>query len=500
MTHRTQSPEPDIQAGESAPAHPERWLAGFGTVVAGLLLVWQFSFLDYSRALVDLWKISEGEVTGFLVFTAAVAMLTGAWLWSVRALRVITLGQVWLPVAGVTMMVFLAFLLVYPATAIDVYIYAARSHLFSDYGLNPTTVMPQQFWDTDPYVHYASAEWADNTSPYGPLWNVIAAPATALDSDQIETAVMIFKLIMVAGTAAVGVLIYHIGMIVQPRDAVAATVAWLWCPIVLWEGIANSHNDILLMLLIVAAVLCWYRGLYGWVLPLLGAAALLKIVAVMIIPAAAIAIVMRVGWTRRLLEVAVQTAILSLGLLWISFVPFYDLRGTIDAVESQRGVWVTSPVLLLDVMNREWGWGLDVSGLFDGFSSAMIVMITFLGAVLAWRNPDWLPRIAFEQLFWFLLLATSNVRPWYAIWIVALSLVLPLGMPFVRAVVLSTGMLASYIYSAWIQNWTDAEWLERVACNVAIMIGPVLILMVWSGLRTLRTWRAEGASVSSAPM
>src|SRR5690606_6348694 len=212
----------------------------------------------------DLWKISEGEVTGFLVFTAAVAMLTGAWLWSVRALRGITLGQVWLPVAGVTMMVFLAFLLVYPATAIDVYIYAARSHLFSDYGLNPTTVMPQQFWDTDPYVHYASAEWADNTSPYGPLWHVIAAPAPAPDSDQIETAVMIFKLIMVAGTAAVGVLIYHIGMIVQPRDAVAATVAWLWCPIVLWEGIANSHNDILLMLLIVAAVLCWYRGLYGW--------------------------------------------------------------------------------------------------------------------------------------------------------------------------------------------------------------------------------------------
>ncbi|HYH11430.1 MAG TPA: hypothetical protein VD789_03665 [Thermomicrobiales bacterium] len=499
MTHATRQADPDAPAEASAPVQPAKWLAGFGIVVAALLLVWQFSFLDYSRALVDLWKISDGGATGFVVYTAAIATLTAAWLWSVWTIRGVALSQIWLPIAGITLLALVAFMIVYPATAIDVYIYAARSHLFSDYGLNPTTVVPQQLWDTDAYVHYASAEWADDTSPYGPLWNVIAAPATALDGNDIESAVLIFKVIMMAGTAAVGILIYRIGMLIQPQNAVAAMLAWLWSPIVLWEGIANSHNDVLLMLLIVAAMLCWYRRLDGWVLPLLGAAALLKIVAVMIIPAAAIAIVIRTGWTRRLLVVAVQSAILSLGVLWISFVPFYDLQATIDAVQEQRGVWVTSPALLIDAMNREWGWGLDVGQLFDSFSTAMIVLITMVGAAVAYLNPERLPRIAFEQLFWFLLLATSNVRPWYAIWLIALAVAIPLGMPFIRAAALSTGMLFSYVYSGWIQNWSDAEWLERTALNVTIMLGPVLVVTAWSGVRMLRSGRNDPAVTISTP-
>lgn len=491
MPHPPGTVEPDRTPQDPTRAHPVRWIAGFGTVLAGLLLTWQFSFLDTSRALVDLWKISDGDVAGFASFTFAISVMSVAWLWSIWTMRGVSTADVWLPIVGITTIALAAFVLVYPATAIDVYIYAARSHLFSDYGLNPSTVTPDQLWDTDAYVHYASAEWADDTSPYGPLWNVIAAPATALDGNDIETAVLIFKLIMVGATIAVGAIVFQIARVIQPEYAMAATLAWLWSPIVLWEGIANAHNDVLLVLFIMAALLCWYKRHEGWVLPLLGAAALLKIVAVMIIPAAAIAIVMRTGWNRRLLTIALQSALLSVGVLWIAFVPFYDLRGTIDAVQSQRGVWVTSPALLLDFMDREWGWGLEVASRFNGFSTVMIVLITMTGAMVALLRPEKLPRIAFEQLFWFLLLATSNLRPWYAIWIIGLAVAIPLGMPLIRAVALSTGMLYSYVYSAWIQNWTDAEWFERIGYNVAIMLGPVLIVMAWSAFRMFRSHQSN---------
>src|SRR5690606_15615285 len=237
----------------------------------------------------------------------------------IRAARGVSFQEAWLPVVGISALTLIAFALVYPATAIDVYIYAARSHLLTDYGLDPSTVTPERLWDYDAYVTYASQEWADDTSPYGPLWNLIAAPATAFDRERIEVAVLIFKAIMVAATLGTAALIHDIARRVQPELALAATLAWLWCPIVLWEGVANAHNDVLLILLVVAALWCWTSGHDGGVVPLLGAAALLKVVAVMLIPAAIVAIVARTGWNRRLLAITGQTVALSVAALWVAF-------------------------------------------------------------------------------------------------------------------------------------------------------------------------------------
>jgi hypothetical protein len=474
------------------------WVPGYLILLAGLMLVLRYSFLDHASELVDLWKISNGDVLPALTWLAALVLMTAAWISAIRAARDITFRDAWLPVVGITTLVLIAFALVYPATAIDVYIYAARSHLLTDYGLNPSTVTPERLWDYDAYVQYASAEWADDTSPYGPLWNIIAAPATAFDRESIEVAVLIFKAMMVAGTLGTAALIHDIARRVQPRLALSAMLAWLWCPVVLWEGIANSHNDILLILLVVAALWCWVAGHEGGVVPLLGAAALLKVVAVMLIPAAIVAIVVRTGWNRRLLAIAGQTAAFSVAALWIAFAPFYDIGGTIDAVQSQRGVWVTSPALLVATIKDELGYGFDFGPIYDRFSTGVIVLLTVGGAIVTSRRPDALARVGFEQLFWFLLLATSNLRPWYAIWLVALAAVLPLGMPMVRAGAWVIGALGAYFYTSWIQNWTDPTWLERLSITVTITLLPVLLVTAWAGIRALRGGSRSAERTSTA--
>ncbi len=479
------------------PALGRLWLAGYAILVAGLMLVLRYSFFDHATELVDLWKISNHELVPSLVWLAALVLMIAGWLTAIRAARGVAFRDAWLPVVGISVLTLIAFALVYPATAIDVYIYAARSHLLTDYGLDPSTVTPDRLWDFDPYVSYASQEWADDTSPYGPLWNVIAAPATAFDGERIEIAVLIFKAIMVAGTAATAMLIHDIARRVQPHLALSATLAWLWCPIVLWEGVANAHNDVLLILLVVAALWCWVSGHEGGVVPLLGAAALLKVVAVMLIPAAIVAIIFRIGWNRRLMAVVGQTAAMSLAILWVAFTPFFDIGGTIDAIQSQRGVWVTSPALLAATIKDELGYGFDFGPIYERFSTAVIVVLTIGGALVAWRRPEALARIGYEQLFWFLLLATSNLRPWYIIWLVALAAVLPLGMPMVRAGAWAIGALASYYYTSWIQNWTDPTWLERLSITVAIMLVPVLAVTIWDGLRALRRTRPASEAAST---
>jgi hypothetical protein len=492
-----QSPEsPSME--DSRPRGSSLWLPAYAIVIASLLLVWQYSLLGRATELVDLWKISDGDTLPAVTWLVALALMTLGWLGAIRAARGVTFHNAWLPVVGVTALILTAFALTYPATAIDVYIYAARSHLLTDYGLNPSTVTPDRLWDYDAYVQYASAEWADDTSPYGPLWNLIAAPATALGGDRIEAAVLILKAMMIAGTLGTAALIHDIARRVQPRFALSATLAWLWCPVVLWEGIANSHNDVLLILLVVAALWCWTTGHEGGVVPLLGAAALLKVVAVMLIPAAIVAIVVRTGWNRRLLAIAGQTAALSIGTLWIAYAPFYDIGGTIDAVQSQRDVWVTSPALLVATIKDELGYTIDFGPIYQHFSTAVIVLLTAGGAIVTWRRPEALARVGYEQLFWFLLLATSNLRPWYVIWLVALAAVLPLGMPLARAGAWAVGALAAYFYTSWIQNWTEPTWLERLSITLAITLLPVLLVTVWSGIRVLRGDRQPAKATSLA--
>lgn len=492
------APEP---IASTPPRGTRLWLPGYAILLAGLMLVLRYSFLDHATELVDLWKISNGDTLPALTWLAALMLMTVGWIAAIRTARGVAFRDAWLPVAGITMLVLVAFALVYPATAIDVYIYAARSHLLTDYGLNPSTVAPERLWDYDAYVQYASAEWGDDTSPYGPLWNIIAAPATAFDRENIEIAVLIFKAMMVAGTLGTAALIHDIARRVQPRLALSATLAWLWCPVVLWEGIANSHNDILLILLVVAALWCWVTGHEGGVVPLLGAAALLKVVAVMLIPAAIVAIIVRTGWNRRLLAIAGQTAALSVAALWIAFAPFYDIGGTIDAIQSQRGVWVTSPALLVATIKDELGYDVDFGTFYDRFSTGVIVLLTVGGAIVTWRRPEALARVGYEQLFWFLLLATSNLRPWYLIWLVALAAVLPLGMPMVRAGAWTIGALGAYFYTSWIQNWTDSTFLERQSIIMAISLLPVLLVMLWNGVRALRGDRsAVDVSSPSSPI
>jgi alpha-1,6-mannosyltransferase len=456
-------------------------------ILAGtLVLAAFFPFPGNAESLLDLRKLAGGSVVGLCVWLFAVGAMTLGWIGGVLATRGRSFRDVWLPVTVVTGIACGALLLTYPGTAIDVYIYAARSHLLTDHGLDPSTTMPEVLWDVDPYIRYASGEWSTRPSPYGPLWNLIAAPATALDGDRIAVAVVSFKGIMIAAAAGTGILIHDIAGRVQPRLAVPATLAWLWSPVVLWEGVANGHNDVLLAMLIVWALWSWYRGYLGTVVPLLGAAALLKVVAVIAVPAATVAIVRRTGWTRHLARTALVTAGLSIAVVWIAFTPFYDIPGTIEAIRTQGNVMVTSPALLVQSLSDTRGWDLDVRGNFPHLSTAIIVVVTLAGMIVAYRHPKYLPVIIYEQLFWFLLLATSNLRPWYTIWLIALAAVLPLGMPLIRAAAWSTGALVAYGYTLWVQHWHDAIPLVDISINLAITLLPVLVVTVWAGIRSLR--------------
>src|SRR6478735_1193038 len=149
----------------------------------------------------------------------------------------------------------LAFAAMYPVNAIDVFIYAARSRLYTEYGLNPLTALPNLYVDRDAYFHYASLEWGSVGSPYGPLWNLIAAPVTIFGGASITNALIGFKIMSGAAFLGCGALIWRTAERMRPGAGIAAATVFLWNPLVLWEGIGNAHNDLVMIFFVLAA--CW---------------------------------------------------------------------------------------------------------------------------------------------------------------------------------------------------------------------------------------------------
>ncbi|HYJ12371.1 MAG TPA: polyprenol phosphomannose-dependent alpha 1,6 mannosyltransferase MptB, partial [Thermomicrobiales bacterium] len=261
-------------------------------VLVAVAFCWsvQYPFWPNRVLLLDQGKIVNYSWLAFALFVGGIAL----WVWALWALfpymRDATFTRVRGIILPVTAMVYTAFVLMYPTNAIDVYIYAVRSRLLTEYGANPNEALPVSWWETDPYMRFASREWADDTSPYGPLWNQLAAPITALAGDSVGIAVIGFKLLCVIAIVAIGWLIHDAVASRNPGWAVMACLFWLWNPLVLWDGIGNAHNDVVLMVPAVAALWAWTKRYDHMVLPLLFASMLIKYVTVILLPVAIVAL------------------------------------------------------------------------------------------------------------------------------------------------------------------------------------------------------------------
>src|SRR5690606_26591995 len=90
------------------------------------------------------------------------------------ALRVVLLGSLALA---------LPLLIAYPINATDIFGYVIRGRIASAYGDNPF-VSPASAFIGDPFMPLV-AEWADQTTPYGPLWESVAAVLTTVSGDSL---------------------------------------------------------------------------------------------------------------------------------------------------------------------------------------------------------------------------------------------------------------------------------------------------------------------------
>ncbi len=140
----------------------------------------------------------------------------------------------------------------FPINATDAYRYFIRGRISSVHGQSPFTVPASSLVD-DPYLPLAG-EWAAETSPYGPVWELTAAAVSALTPDNLWVALVSFKMLAALAHLVAGGLIWLSLAGATPVRRSALTLAWAWNPALLFIFAMDGHND--------ALMLVWF--LLGW--------------------------------------------------------------------------------------------------------------------------------------------------------------------------------------------------------------------------------------------
>lgn len=130
----------------------------------------------------------------------------------------------------------------------DVYTYWARGRVGAVHGENPYRVAPSRFPD-DPAVARMGASWRDRPTGYGPGFTLVSEAHAAVAGESPAAASWLYRAIGGGSTLAVVGLAAFLG---RRRSLAAAFVGWN--PLLAVHFAGGGHNDALMMALVLAAL------------------------------------------------------------------------------------------------------------------------------------------------------------------------------------------------------------------------------------------------------
>ena len=158
------------------------------------------------------------------------------------------------------------FVLVIPFTSSDIFYYLGIGRIDSKYNQNPYYVTIKQFVDKNNAVNDGNGTnnvdlekdtvlakgyenvWSDTTVVYGPVWTLMCRFISGITFGNIDIALLVFKIFNLLAHILSCYLIYKI------TNKKIFAIIYGVNPFVLIEGIANVHNDIYMITLVLSSI------------------------------------------------------------------------------------------------------------------------------------------------------------------------------------------------------------------------------------------------------
>lgn len=459
-----------------------------------LFFVRPFGLLELAnRPLLDLFKLSKTDpharerlIAGYLILGLlywigwrAAQQAHGRVAWG------IVLGGA---LASATILLFL-----YPFGAADIFDNIMHGRILGVYGGNPFRDVISQF-NQDRLVAYTA--WRQAPSAYGPVWE-LAAGVTAwladwsvklvrpsLDSSNfgtlrivVLTNIIAFKLLGAASlTASCGIVAVILRRL-APERALAGVLLLAWNPVVLVESIGHGHNDLAMMVWVLAAVWALARKRFTLAILALVIGGLVKYLPVLMVPAAGVIALRALPDHRTQLRFVAVTGFAALVLVAAAYAPFWIGPQTLSIERRQELFTSSLPAVAWVILQRSWG--SEVAGARISLAAAGLTAVFALWqGVRVPRDRSWLsfPRAAFAIVVFYLLLTCLWFQNWYAVWPLALAALFPVGYEIRLAMLLGyAGLAKPLIFEPlwlWQRPLPPKLWRE-------MRLGPAVLALPW---------------------
>ena len=131
----------------------------------------------------------------------------------------------------------------YPFLSSDLFNYLFDAKIILNYHASPYTHRPLDF-PNDEWLRFM--RWIHRYSPYGPLWLGFSLIPAALGFGKFILNFLAFKIFIGVFHLVNTYLIFNITKSAYPNQSLLLTAVYALNPLFLIEGVANSHNDIIL--------------------------------------------------------------------------------------------------------------------------------------------------------------------------------------------------------------------------------------------------------------
>lgn len=334
-----------------------------------------------------------------------------AYRWLRQGTRPFTL---W-PILITTLFLALPLIQAYPINANDIYRYVIRGRISSLYGQNPFVTPPGAF-ASDPFLPFAG-EWVGATSPYGPIWELLATAVSTISGDNLYLGLILFKIVGLAAHLAVAVLIWRLLAQQPAHERAARTLLWAWNPALLLMFVVDGHNDVVMLFWLLLGWLSMQRRpAVGLIIMLLGA--LTKPIGVLPLPFFFIWAWRQQPDNQTRLRFLLGTVVGGGTAVLLAFLPFGSLLALLTRLQSEAaaGASFSISAFVLLLMNRA---GVALTAVH--INGLALVMVGLLVGLLVWLG--WLgwygrsPWRAAADGFAAYILTALNFRLWYTTWL-----------------------------------------------------------------------------------
>ena len=418
-----------------------------------------------------------GKITGYRWTSAALYLVIVLLLFVLYAAGYLAVSNGkartwWIFVAAAVVCAEMVF--AYPATAVDIFGYIAQGRVFALHHANPFSVAPDAYL-SDPIVPFLA--YADETAQYGPLWALLGGGIASLGSGNLLAEVLAYKLLAAVAHLASGAVIFRIAMritsdAVRPR---ASAFLFVCNPLLLWEMVANGHNDGLMMLLGLCGAWLFVSHRDLLVLPAIAAGALVKA------PVALTAAPFFIGVLRRKSSRAVEGALLAFALAVAVYRPFWQGPDTLTALK--RADLFTASLASVLRLALSPAVGLpDASVIARTVSLSGFAVVVVLALWLAARaecDADVL-RACYWTLLAGVLLLTTWFQAWYLVWPLAFGAALGESRRHLEVALLSLGGLLQYfvfIYLWVIDVFPSGDNIGIQFFAYLSIVGPLVLAL-----------------------